>query len=146
MNFWEFLGENWYTILSIVVAIASLMFAIIKMIKSKNTNGVLELFEMIPNLVTEAESIFGAKQGVAKLAYVLTNLRSKALDKGVKVDLTELTEQINKIVDTSSCVNVTPSSSESEVQETAEDSGNVNADEVVAVDTNYTESNQEVTQ
>lgn len=106
MTFLQFLATYGLTILSIIATIISLIIAMIKAKKSGNTKGMLAILEMIPNLVVTAESLFGAGKGQAKLDYVLTQLRLYALQNNIKVDINELTSQVNSVVTSTNNVNI----------------------------------------
>lgn len=124
-------------ILSIIATISSLIIAWIKAKRIGNTKGLLSLVERIPSLVTTAESLFGSGKGSAKLDYVLTQLRLYALQQNVKVDVENLTAQINSVVDATNNVNVvkteTPSSTEtpSENRADADNSKAINQDNII---------------
>ena len=106
MSFVDFIIKYGIMILSIIATIASLIIAWVKAKSIGNTKGLLAIVERIPSLVTTAESLFGSGKGSAKLDYVLTQLRLYALQQNVRVDVEDLTAQINSIVDTTKNVNV----------------------------------------
>lgn len=106
MSFVDFIVKYGIMILSIIATIASLIIAWVKAKSIGNTKGLLAIVERIPSLVTTAESLFGSGKGSAKLDYVLTQLRLYALQQNVKVDVEDLTAQINSVVDTTKNVNV----------------------------------------
>lgn len=106
MSFVDFIVKYFVTILSIFATIASLIIAWVKAKHTGNTKGLLAIVERIPSLVTTAESLFGSGKGSAKLDYVLTQLRLYALQQNVKVDVEDLTAQINSVVDATKNVNV----------------------------------------
>lgn len=106
MSFMDFIVKYGIMILSIIATIASLIIAWVKAKSIGNTKGLLAIVERIPSLVTTAESLFGSGKGSAKLDYVLTQLRLYALQQNVRVDVEDLTAQINSIVDTTKNVNV----------------------------------------
>ena len=106
MSFVDFIIKYGVMILSIIATIASLIIAWVKAKRSGNTNGLLAILEQIPSLVTTAESLFGSGKGSAKLDYVLTQLRLYALQQNVKVNVEDLTAQINSVVDATKNVNV----------------------------------------
>ena len=106
MSFVDFIVKYVVMILSIIATIASLIIAWVKAKHTGNTKGLLAIVERIPSLVTTAESLFGSGKGSAKLDYVLTQLRLYALQQNVKVDVEDLTAQINSVVDATKNVNV----------------------------------------
>ena len=106
MSFVDFIVKYGIMILSIIATIASLIIAWVKAKRSGNTKGLLAIVEQIPSLVTTAERLFGSGKGSAKLDYVLTQLRLYALQQNVKVNVEDLTAQINSVVDATKNVNV----------------------------------------
>lgn len=135
MSFVEFFTKYGVMILSILATIASLVIMLIKAKRTGNTQGLLAIVQKIPSLVTTAESLFGSGKGSAKLDYVLTQLRLYALQQNVKVDVEDLTAQINSVVDATKNVNVstnTPSSTEasSESRASTENSTAITQDNI----------------
>ena len=137
MSFVEFFTKYGVMILSILATIASLVIMLIKAKRTGNTQGLLAIVQKIPSLVTTAESLFGSGKGSAKLDYVLTQLRLYALQQNVKVDVEDLTAQINSVVDATKNVNVnvspnTPSSTEapSESRASTENSTTITQDNI----------------
>lgn len=122
MSFVDFIVKYFVTILSIFATIASLIIAWVKAKHTGNTKGLLAIVERIPSLVTTAESLFGSGKGSAKLDYVLTQLRLYALQQNVKVDVEDLTAQINSVVDATKNVNVVVAEKPS-TAETSNESG-----------------------
>lgn len=106
MSFVDFIIKYGVMILSIIATIASLIIAWVKAKRTGNAKGLLAILEQIPSLVTTAESLFGSGKGSAKLDYVLTQLRLYALQQNVKVNVEDLTAQINSVVDATKNVNV----------------------------------------
>ena len=106
MSFVDFIIKYGVMILSIIATIASLIIAWVKAKRTGNTKGLLSIVELIPSLVTTAENLYGSGRGSAKLDYVLTQLRLYALQQNVKVDVEDLTAQINNVVDATKNVNV----------------------------------------
>ena len=123
MTFVEFIAKYGILILSIITTILSLIIAWVKAKRTGNTRGLLAILEQIPSLVTTAESLFGSGKGSAKLDYVLTQLRLYALQQNVKVNVEDLTAQINSVVDTTKNVNVVKTSLST--KETTAESGAV---------------------
>lgn len=106
MGFAQFMVSYGITILSVIATVLSLILAYLKAKKTGNAKGVVSILEKIPSLVTTAESLFGDKKGSAKLDYVLTQIRLYALQNNIKVDVNDLTAQINSVVETTNNVNV----------------------------------------
>lgn len=102
----QFFAEYWSVLLSAILTLASLIWAIIQAKKTGNKKGLLEMSALIPSLVAEAEQMFGGGNGVAKLNYVLTKLRIYALEHNVKADTDNLTAQVESVVATTKTVNV----------------------------------------
>lgn len=120
MSFVDFMIKYGLMILSIVATIASLIVAWVKAKRTGNTKSLLSIVERIPSLVTTAESLFGSGKGSAKLDYVLTQLRLYALQQNVKVDVEDLTAQINSVVDATKNVNVVVTEKPSTAEEHTE--------------------------
>lgn len=124
MSFLDFIVKYGIMILPIIATIASLIIAVVKAKRTGHTKGLLAIVERIPGLVTTAESLFGSGKGSAKLDYVLTQLRLYALQQNVKVDVEDLTAQINSVVDTTKNVNVvkteTPNPTETNTESRAD--------------------------
>lgn len=106
MGFVEFITKYGLIILSAIATIVSLILALVKAKKSGNTKGIVAMLELIPSLVITAESLYGSGKGSAKLDYVLTQLRLYALQNNIKVDVEDLTAQVNSVVETTNNVNV----------------------------------------
>ena len=135
MSFGEFFVKHWQELLSVLITIASIIYSIVILKKSGNTKGIKQLYTLIPELVTEAEQMFGAGNGQAKLNYVLTKLRVYALEHSIKVDSVDLTNQIESVVTTTKFVNIdkaTPSINNNQTSENAvgnvAESGKVNSE------------------
>lgn len=101
----QFLLDNFVTILSLIALVISLIITIIKAKKNGNIKGVLDLVGLIPNLVVQAETLFGKGNGTAKLNYVLTELRVYALENGISVTNEELKLQVESVVSATNQVN-----------------------------------------
>lgn len=97
--------ENIVTILSLVALVVSLIITIVKAKKNGNIKGILDLVSLIPNLVVQAESLFGKGNGTAKLNYVLTELRVYALEHNISVTNDELKIQVESVVSATNQVN-----------------------------------------
>lgn len=126
MSFVDFMVKYGITILSVIATIISLVIAFLKAKKTGNSKGMVALLEKIPSLVTTAESLYGKGKGTAKLDYVLTQLRLYALQSNIKVDINDLTAQINSVVETTNNVNIDKQKIETQPCENTE--GRVNAE------------------
>lgn len=126
MSFVDFMVKYGITILSVIATIISLIIAFIKAKKTGNSKGMVAILEKIPSLVTTAESLYGKGKGSAKLDYVLTQLRLYALQSNIKVDINDLTAQINSVVETTNNVNIDKQKIETQPSENTE--GRVNTE------------------
>lgn len=97
--------DNIVAVLSLISLIISIIFIIIKAKKNGNIKGVLDLLGLIPNLVVQAETLFGKGNGTAKLNYVLTELRVYALENHISVSNEELKVHIESVVSATNQVN-----------------------------------------
>lgn len=97
--------DNVVTILSLASLVISIFVIIIKAKKNGNIKGILNLVNLIPNLVVQAEQLFGVGNGTAKLNYVLTELRVYALENNVSVTNEELKIQVESVVNATNQVN-----------------------------------------
>lgn len=95
--------------LSIIVTIISFIVAYIKAKKSGNLEAMQALEEYLQELIVKAENTFGAGTGEVKLDNVVTKATLYALQNGIKITQAELTNKVNKIVETTNQVNVVKS-------------------------------------
>ena len=116
MEIWEFILDNWLIILSAIITAISIIYSLFGAIKTGNANGVVKLIAQIPILVATAEKLFGGGNGIAKLNYVLTELRVFALENKINVSTDYLTQQINSVVDTTNSVNVNKGIASNKIQ------------------------------
>lgn len=119
----QFFAEYWSVLLSALLTLASLIWAIIQAKRTGNKKGLLEMTALIPSLVAEAEQMFGGGNGVAKLNYVLTKLRIYALEHNVKANTDDLTAQVESVVATTKTVNVEKTPSVNTTQAVDNDNG-----------------------
>lgn len=101
----KFFAEYWSVIVSAILTIASWVWAIIEAKRTGNKKGLLNIQNLIPDICSEAEQIFGKGLGASKLQYVLTKLRIYALENNVKVDTAYLEEKVNTYVKSTKVVN-----------------------------------------
>lgn len=113
----KFFTEYWSMLLSAILTIASLVWAIIQAKRTGNKKGLLNMWALIPTLVAEAEQMFGSGNGVAKLNYVLTKLRIYALEHNVKADTEQMTQQVESVVATTKSVNVIQKTPTNEIEQ-----------------------------
>lgn len=95
--------------LSIIVTLISFIVAYIKAKKSGNLEAMQALEEYLQELIVKAENTFGAGTGEVKLDNVVTKATLYALQNNIKITQAELTNKVNKIVDTTNQVNVVKS-------------------------------------
>ena len=107
----EFILKYGVVILSCIATLTSIIIALIKAKHNGNNTRLIDLLAEIPMLVIKAEAMFGRKHGAEKLDYVLTQLRIKALQRGISVSDEYLVSQVNSLVDATKNVNTatTPS-------------------------------------
>lgn len=94
------------SILSGIIALTTIIIAVIKWVKNGNAKKVLELISSIPEYVKQAEQMFGSGHGGDKLCWVLTMLKNRALETKTHVSDEYLTTSINTVVDATNNVNV----------------------------------------
>lgn len=105
MKFVDWLAQNWGLLLTIATTIASLVLYVLEAIKKKNAKAIQNVLSDVPELVTKAESLFGAGHGADKLQWVLTQLRLIAIEHHATVSQEELTAEIEKVVSATKNVN-----------------------------------------
>ena len=113
----KFFAEYWSVLLSALLTVVSLIWAIVQARRTGNKKGLLNLQALIPALVSEAEQMFGSGNGVAKLNYVLTKLRIYALEHNIRANTEEMTQQVESVVATTKCVNVTQKVPSNEIEQ-----------------------------
>ena len=108
------------SVLSGIVALFWLVVAIIKWIKNGNAKKTLALVSVIPELVKEAEKMFGNGHGSDKFKWVMTTLKNMALETKTKFNSTVIGNQVNDVVDATNNVNVDkfPFSTKTRIYET----------------------------
>lgn len=95
--------------LSILVTLISFIVAYIKAKKSGNLEAMQALEDYLQELIVKAENTFGAGTGEVKLDNVVTKATLYALQNKIKITQAELTNKVNKIVETTNQVNVVKS-------------------------------------
>ena len=90
------IGSSAISLFGIIATIATTIA------KQKNTKSVklAKILQALPSYIQEAESIFGARTGVAKLAYVLNKINIDCLSSGVAFNSEEWTVEIEDILST----------------------------------------------
>lgn len=91
-----------YVLLGIGVlsTIVSIGVAVAKAKKNGNTKKIVDLVNSIPSLVRQAETMFGVGKGTAKMAWVLQELRLKAMEDNICITTADLEKQVNDNVET----------------------------------------------
>lgn len=104
--------------LSILVTLISFIVAYIKAKKSGNLEAMQALEDYLQELIVKAENTFGAGTGEVKLDNVVTKATLYALQNKIKITQAELTNKVNKIVETTNQVNVVKSTKKTPSEET----------------------------
>lgn len=125
MTFLQFIQQWGITIITALLTIASVIYAIVKQKKSGNSKGIIKLLAKIPSLVITAENLFGSGNGQAKLNYVLTELRVYALENSINVTSDYLKDEINSVVNATNNVNISKSIPSFEVVTASASSENI---------------------
>lgn len=87
-----------YNFVSIAVAVTSIVCTFVLSRKKQSASRFLEVLEELPQVVAFAECLFGSGHGTEKLRLVLSTLKSRCNQLGIKYDETYLTEQIEKVL------------------------------------------------
>lgn len=106
--------------LSILVTLITCIVAYIKAKKSGNLEAMQALEDYLQELIVKAENTFGAGKGEVKLDNVVTKATLYALQNNIKITQAELTNKVNKLVDTTNQVNVVKTTTPSEEAGTVE--------------------------
>ena len=93
-------------IISGLVLLSTIITFVIKWIKDGNWKKINVLFSQIPELVIQAEKMFGKGKGSDKFNWVLTMLRNIALKTHTRISDEAIGNQINDVVDATNNVNV----------------------------------------
>ena len=93
-------------IISGLVLLSTIITFVIKWIKDGNWKKINVLFSQIPELVIQAEKMFGKGKGADKFNWVLTMLRNIALKTHTRISDEAIGNQINDVVDATNNVNV----------------------------------------
>ena len=110
-----------------VIFVTTFIISIKQRAKQKNISNLQALYECIPNIVIEAEKMFGNGNGEKKKHFVITELTLLALQSKIKYDTAELDRQVENVVKATKNVNVATESVEQTfcktVEQTDESSG-----------------------
>lgn len=87
------------TAVSIIGIVYSFIATILKGKKSKLVRSA-QILQELPTYITEAETIFGSKTGVAKLAYVLSKINIACIQEHLKFDEEAWKNQVEDILQT----------------------------------------------
>lgn len=88
------------TYVSIGITVIAVVVNIIILLSKNKKNTVLSIFSKIANYVSEAESIFGAGNGQAKLNWVLTKVQIDAVKANVKIEDEAIINQVENVLTT----------------------------------------------
>lgn len=94
------------SILSGGIALATVVIAVVKWVVNGNAKKVLALISSVPELVKQAEQMFGSGHGADKFRWVMTMLKNQALATKTRVSDEVLENTINDVVDTTNNVNI----------------------------------------
>lgn len=97
-------------IVSSAVAVAGLIYSFIETItKGSKTKRIklAKILQTLPTYIKEAEAVFGAKTGVAKLAYVLNKINIDCLKADIDFDEDQWKVEIEDILGTPQKKNIT---------------------------------------
>lgn len=94
-------------IISIITTLLSVFLAVRNVLtanKSKRNTHLFEVVSKIPDFVTEAEQLFGAGMGSAKLSYVLRLIECACIQTGVAYDRSIFSAEVERVLHTPSCI------------------------------------------
>lgn len=94
------------SIVSGLIAVTGLVVVIVKWVLNGNAKKVLALISSIPELVKQAEQMFGSGHGADKFRWVMTMLKNQALATKTRVSDEVLGNSVNDVVDTTNNVNI----------------------------------------
>ena len=94
------------SIASGLIAVTGLVVVIVKWVLNGNAKKVLALISSIPELVKQAEQMFGSGHGADKFRWVMTMLKNQALATKTRVSDEVLGNSVNDVVDTTNNVNI----------------------------------------
>lgn len=94
------------SIVSGLIAVTGLVVVIVKWVLNGNAKKVLALISSIPELVKQAEQMFGSGHGSDKFRWVMTMLKNQALATKTRVSDEVLGNSVNDVVDTTNNVNI----------------------------------------
>lgn len=109
----------YYSICAVIFVI-TFIISIKQRAKQKNISNLQALYECIPNIVIEAEKMFGNGNGEKKKHFVMTELTLLALQSKIKYDNAELDRHVENVVKATKNVNVATESVEQTFCETVE--------------------------
>lgn len=82
-----------------LVALVSIIFNIITLSKKGKKATALSILSAIPDYVTQAESIFGAGNGQAKLQWVLTKVQIDAVKANINIEDSEIKARVESVME-----------------------------------------------
>lgn len=83
-----------------VFAVVSVFVNVVALFKKNKKAKVLEILANVPCYVSQAEQIFGAGNGQAKLQWVLTKIQIDCVKANVDITEDKAKEEIEKVLDT----------------------------------------------
>ena len=82
------------------IGILTTIFTTLSKIKTKKSVKLAQILQSLPSYIQEAESIFGAGFGAAKLSYVLNKVNIDCLSQGLGFNSEQWTVEIEDILST----------------------------------------------
>lgn len=89
------------TAVSVIAILFSIIKGIINRKNNTNTEGTLKLNEIvsqIPEIISEAETLYGGGMGLAKLNYVLQKIQIKCITQQVEYNEKEIKNKIEEVL------------------------------------------------
>lgn len=94
-----------------VVALASIIVNIVTLAKKGKKTSILSILAHVPDYVSQAESIFGAGNGQAKLQWVLTKVQIDAVKANADISDEQIKESVENVL-------ATPQKKKEQIQQT----------------------------
>ena len=93
--------ETWLLVIApIVIGAVSVIFNVIMLIRKNKVSSLGTIMNMIPTYISQAEKMFGAGNGTAKLQWVLTMVELECVKANIESDTEAVKEQIEKVLST----------------------------------------------
>ena len=102
--------EKWLEIViyvvSVIIGLITLLFPSLKISKNKSkVEKWLKITKEIPELVIKAEQEYGSGHGKSKFRYVMTEIKLRCLEEGLRINEDEISSLIEDAVKVSKEVN-----------------------------------------